>query len=530
MGATWKNDVARSTVGAIATTALVATMIFGGGELNPAVAAPPDNQDSGVEQQLLEVVAGSGTTTESGKAKAEAGRAGPASMPVDAQKPATVQAPAAPEDPVAGKQIASQEPSALERETTQADTTKNKASFEPGVSQGDRSCGAQNGNGLRNPGTLTSDNEPSTDSDCMEIPPPATAVVTTATGATEDIDGTWNVGYTVVVSSNSNAATSYDLTDTLRFGMGLNVIEASWTLQGSDESGSWESPGTAKTDVLAAGRILDPRSSDVYVVNVKVAPEAGAVGSVQATCEDGEKPHDRGFLNEAMLKHNGSTTESRACTTPANNPRGYSMVQTSYPANGETVWPGEDITYTITVKNTGELVRTGTAVANEMAGWQQAATFKDGSLKLSGGKSAIEGSKLIWAVGDLAVGDSATFSYTVTVNAEAWDHILVNVASGNGDVPASAITHPTPEYHKLPELPIIEEPEPPVVVTPPGEEEPSPNLPGKEAQVPPHKPVSPLANTGVSDATLRVIGSGALFLFLGAGFMVLSHRRKGDEN
>ena len=110
------------------------------------------------------------------------------------------------------------------------------------------------------------------------------------------------------------------------------------------------------------------------------------------------------------------------------------------------------------MKNTGEFVYTGAIVTDEMSGWQQAATLKEGSLKVSGGEIAIEGSKLVWTVGDLAVGESKTLTYTVTVNAEAWDRILVNVASGNGDVPPSVTTHPTPEYHKLPEPPVVIEP------------------------------------------------------------------------
>ncbi len=431
------------------------------------------------------------------------------------------------------------------------------------IAQGDRVCATQDvegGKGLLNSGTLNSGNESITDTDCLVIPAPEANIVKTATGATENADGSWVVGYTVVVNNNSDVATRYNLTDTLRFGKGLNVTEASWTLNDTDVSGAWETPGTEKSESMAEGRILEARSSETYTVTVKVSPEAGSIGSAAATCESEEAPHDRGFLNEATLSFNGSTTASRDCVTPVKNPRSYSMVKTSDPANGETVWPGEEIAYTITVKNTGEFVYTGAVITDEMSGWQQAATFNEGSLKLSGGESVIDGSKLVWTVGDLAVGESKTLTYTVTVDPEMWDQILVNVASGNGDVPPSVTTHPTPEYHKLPEPPVVVDPpviveppvvvEPPVIVKPPVVEHPTPELPGTEteipetpgtateipqlpgveSQVPPRKPVVPLANTGASNATLWILGSGALVMLLGAGLVVASRRRKSDES
>ncbi|MFC5132295.1 VWA domain-containing protein [Paeniglutamicibacter kerguelensis] len=449
---------------------------------------------------------------------------------------------------------------ALEAGTKHTYSVTVNVSFGADIAKGERVCaadGTEGGKGLLNSGTLTSGNESITDQACLDIPAPEANVVKTATGATENPDGTWAIGYTVVVNNNSDVATRYDLTDTLRFGKGLNVTGASWELKGTETKGAWETPGTEKSEAMAEGRALEARSSETYTVTVNVTPEDGAIGSAAATCETEVTPHDRGFLNEATLKHNGSTTASRDCTTPVKNPRSYSMVKTSDPASGETVWPGEEINYTVTVKNTGEFVYTGAVVTDEMSGWQQSATLKEGSLKASGGETAIEGSKLVWTVGDLAVGESKTLTYTITVNAEAWDRILVNVASGNGDVPPSVTTHPTPEYHKLPEPPVVIEPpvvvppvvEPPIVV-PPVVEEPAPELPGQEVeipetpgtatedprlpgtetQVPPRKPVVPLAETGASNATLWIVGSGALAMLLGAGLMVVARRRKAGGN
>ena len=381
-----------------------------------------------------------------------------------------------------------------------------------------------------NSGTLTSGNESATDEACLEIPAPEANVVKTATGATEDADGNWVVGYTIVVNNNSDVETRYDLTDTLRFGEGLDATEATWALEGTDVQGAWEDPGTEKSEVMAEGRILGARSSETYTVTVKVTPQEGAIGSDEATCDSGENPEDSGFLNEATLSYNGSTTASRDCTTPVQNPRSYSLEKTSDPASGETVWPGDEIDYTVTVRNTGEFVYTGAIVTDDMSGWEDSATLDEESLEVSGGEFTIEGSEIIWTVGDLAVGESKTLTYTVTVDDEAWDEILVNVATGNGDVPPSTTEHPTPEYHKLPEPPTEEEEEPEPETTLPGGETEIPQTPGTATPVPPRKPVVPLAQTGASDATLWIVGGGAVVLLLGAGLLVVARRRRNEGN
>lgn len=413
------------------------------------------------------------------------------------------------------------------------------------INDADRVCaveGTEGGNGLLNTGTVNSGNESSTDDACLEIPAPSSNVVKTAVSSEENADGSWDIHYTVVVNNTSDVAARYDLADTLRFGVGITATNANWSLEGTEKSGNWENPGTEPSTVLAKGRDLEARDSHTYLVHVVANLEDGVIGSEAGTCQAEDSETNGGFLNEATLVANGKTSASRDCLAPEKNPRGYSMVKTSDPANGETVWPGEEIAYTITVKNTGEFVYTGAVITDEMSGWQQAATFNEGSLKLSGGESVIDGSRLVWTVGDLAVGESKTLTYTVTVDPEMWDQILVNVASGNGDVPPSVTTHPTPEYHKLPEPPVVVDP--PVVEHPtpelpgteteipetPGTATEIPQLPGVESQVPPRKPVVPLANTGASNATLWILGSGALVMLLGAGLVIASRRRKSDES
>ncbi|MDQ0093763.1 DUF7927 domain-containing protein [Paeniglutamicibacter psychrophenolicus] len=383
------------------------------------------------------------------------------------------------------------------------------------INDAERVCG-EGGHGLLNTGVLTAGNESDTDSACLEIPAPSSNVVKTAVTAEENADGSWDAQYTVVVNNTSDVATRYNLTDTLRFGEGITASSANWTLEGTDTAGSWENPGSEPGTVLATDRNLEARDSHTYVVHVVAVLADGVIGSEAGTCQPEDSNTDGGFLNEATLSANGKTTQSRACETPVKNPRSYSLVKTSNPASGTIVWPGDTVGYTLTVRNTGQFVYTGAVVTDEMAGWQHAATFDEGSLQLSGGESAIEGSKLVWTVGDLAVGEEKTLTYSITVDDEAWDEVLVNVATGNGDVPPSKTVHPTPEEQQL-------LPAPPVVVVPP-------RKPGSVVVVPPRKPASPLARTGADDSTLWILGSGALILLLGAAFTAASRRRKGEGN
>lgn len=387
------------------------------------------------------------------------------------------------------------------------------------ITDADRTCG-EGGHGLLNTGEVGSGNESATGQACLDIPVPGSNVVKTAESAVENADGSWDVNYTVVVNNTSDVATRYDLTDTLRFGEGLTATGADWSMEGTDERGSWADPGSEPGTVLAADRTLEARDSHTYRVHVLATLQDGVIGSAADSCPSAEGNADGGFLNEATLSANGKTSHSRDCVEPVKNPRSYSLAKTADPASGAVLWPGDTITYTLTVRNTGEFVYTGAVVTDQMAGWQQAATLNEGSLKASGGEFALEGSRLLWTVGDLAVGEAKTLSYSVTVNDGAWDAVLVNVATGSGDVPESKTTHRTPvlvkQSNPSPRNPVQ------VIQTP---------VPVRPAAVlPPRRPVATLADTGAPDSTLWVLGSGALLMLLGAAFVAVARRRKGEGN
>ena len=92
----WENGIVRSTVGASATTALVATMMFGGGGFNPAVASTANDQAVPTELPLVKATQSAEATTEASAAKAAAASPSPATAravePVEKQAAVTKEA------------------------------------------------------------------------------------------------------------------------------------------------------------------------------------------------------------------------------------------------------------------------------------------------------------------------------------------------------------------------------------------------------------------------------------------------------
>ncbi|MEV4181328.1 fibronectin type III domain-containing protein [Streptosporangium canum] len=82
-------------------------------------------------------------------------------------------------------------------------------------------------------------------------------------------------------------------------------------------------------------------------------------------------------------------------------------------ADTQTATPGDRVTYTITVANTGETPYTGAQVTESLTRVLSDAVY-DGDAVATAGTVAFAGSDLSWS-GDLAVGASATITYSVTV-------------------------------------------------------------------------------------------------------------------
>ena len=113
------------------------------------------------------------------------------------------------------------------------------------------------------------------------------------------------------------------------------------------------------------------------------------------------------------------------CTTTHVTPH-YTLVKSSDPVSGSTVKPGDAITYTLTVHNDSAATVSGAVVTDDLSQVLNNATVS-GSI---GAGATITGTTLTWNVPTIAAGGAdATVSYTVTVNAGAYNKTLKNVAT-----------------------------------------------------------------------------------------------------
>ncbi|CCH30118.1 DUF11 domain-containing protein [Actinosynnema sp. NPDC047251] len=108
--------------------------------------------------------------------------------------------------------------------------------------------------------------------------------------------------------------------------------------------------------------------------------------------------------------------------------RSVKLVKTGSPANPKV---GDVVTYTVVVTNTGTAAYGGASFVDDLSDVLDDATW-DGNTTATVGAVVFDaaGQKLTWT-GDLAVGATATVTYTVTVT-NAGDQFLRNVVSGDG--------------------------------------------------------------------------------------------------
>ncbi|MFD1501215.1 beta strand repeat-containing protein, partial [Streptosporangium lutulentum] len=148
----------------------------------------------------------------------------------------------------------------------------------------------------------------------------------------------------------------------------------------------------------------DPAAGDRLMVNTVSSPTAGS--------------------NCAPASGNQQCTSAVAVLVPA-----LAITKT---ADSTTGVPGSTITYTITAANTGQLPYTGATFTDALAGVLDDAAYNADATATTG-TVGFAGTDLTWT-GNLAVGASATITYTVTIN---------NPATGDLNL-VNAITSATP--------------------------------------------------------------------------------------
>jgi uncharacterized repeat protein (TIGR01451 family)/fimbrial isopeptide formation D2 family protein len=122
----------------------------------------------------------------------------------------------------------------------------------------------------------------------------------------------------------------------------------------------------------------------------------------------------------------GGACAQGACETTAYT-TSWTLAKTSDPGSGATVEPGDRITYTLRVTNTGPTTLTGAVVDDDMSDLLDDATLGE----LPSGTS-LDHYHLTWLVPSVPVGESTEIHYTATVRANAYGVTLGNVAYGDG--------------------------------------------------------------------------------------------------
>ncbi|MGZ4493255.1 MAG: DUF7927 domain-containing protein [Nocardioides sp.] len=232
------------------------------------------------------------------------------------------------------------------------------------------------------------------------------------------------------------------------------------------------------------------------------APEA----TVSYTVTVGDGQWDESLVNVVTPGGAGGSCPTAAdCTTDHVTPA-WTLTKTSDPQDGASVDPGSTITYTLTATNPSDGVVAGAQAVDDLSkvldhASLDASTLPDGL--------ALDGTTLTWTLPTLQPGDTASVSYTVTVDADAsavvLDNVVVPVGAGGTCVTAEDCR----THHTTPEIlgKQIFRPRPPVVK-------------GVEAVLP---------ATGAPESG-RLLGLvGALTAGLGALLMAGDRRRRSEE-
>jgi uncharacterized repeat protein (TIGR01451 family)/LPXTG-motif cell wall-anchored protein len=173
--------------------------------------------------------------------------------------------------------------------------------------------------GLNNAATLTNETGGTiVDTDCAGVP--STRILKTMDGApVAGSGGLWTVNYTVQVSNDGPATGIYTVTDQLRYGTGIEVLDATVTApDGVTPAASWTGLGDTGADenIIAADVALAAGEMHTYHVTVETRLDTDAADRSAITCPAPGSGDRGGFANTAGLSENDLTDTSSACDVP----------------------------------------------------------------------------------------------------------------------------------------------------------------------------------------------------------------------
>ncbi|MGO1257103.1 DUF7927 domain-containing protein, partial [Microbacterium gubbeenense] len=137
---------------------------------------------------------------------------------------------------------------------------------------------------------------------------------------------------------------------------------------------------------------------------------------------------------------------------PVNEP-GFEFSKSVDPESGTAVDPGRVLTYTLTGENTGQTALDPVEIADDLSAVLAGASYNDDAAATVNGEP-VEGltvgdGQLSWN-GSLAVGETVTVTYSVTVNPDAGGETLSNSATGAATPPGGNTITPPPGQTETP--------------------------------------------------------------------------------
>lgn len=235
--------------------------------------------------------------------------------------------------------------------------------------------------------------------------------------------------------------------------------------------------------------------------------------------------------------------ECDPCSTTHDVPTTWMINKSADPPSGTEIQPGDLITYELHASTQSmEKPVSGVVVNDDLSQVLLSADFV--GFDDHEGTAVLDGTKIIWTIGELAPGTGVALRYTVRVKADAWDVVLRNVVTGvagDGEPPAicgpivggCSTEHTTPPQPDGPSpTPSVgattatADPEPTDPADPPGR--PTPMV-GATVASEPGDPGDPgedtLSDTGASASSIWLLGLGSAALLIGATLLIFRRRK-----
>ncbi|MFJ8043942.1 isopeptide-forming domain-containing fimbrial protein [Kitasatospora sp. NPDC096147] len=243
--------------------------------------------------------------------------------------------------------------------------------------------------------------------------------VTKAPAPVPGSPGTYETQYELKVG-NTGAATTYDLTDTLKYGTGLTVTSASvanTTPGGLSPVAGWDGRGqtrVADKQAIAAGTEAAP-ATHVWRVTVRYTVDPGQATSKSTDCTLDAGESGTGTRNEATATSGGTSSSKNTCTPVAAVTSAKTLVSAKPTSGGQ--W---EAVYEITVANKG--AAPGTYSLDDRARFGAGTTVTSAKVTTAPAgvtpNAAWDAQGTTRIVTDQSIGANTTHTYRVTITAQ----------------------------------------------------------------------------------------------------------------